>query len=42
MCMNESCSLQEAFGLKGDMKVVVEWFKEMFDGVLKEIENKEK
>lgn len=40
--MYESYDWPGAYTLKDEMKLFVQWFKELFDGVLKEIEKKEK
>lgn len=40
--MYESYAWPGAYSFKGEIKLVVKWFKEMFDGVLKEIEQTEK
>lgn len=40
--MYESYSWPGAYSFKGELKLFVEWFKELFDGLLKEIEETEK
>ena len=40
--MYESYAWPGAYSFKGEMKMFVKWFKELFDGVLKEMEDTEK
>lgn len=39
--MYESYPWPGAYTLRGEMKLVVKWFKELLDGVLDEIEKKD-